>query len=152
MVKASVYYSSRDTEYLLDKSSKNAVSTKYSEVWTWKNRSAHFGCCSAQRVSGVQTKMDFGTPSDKWFRRFCLSVSQRRSIAISDAKATMEIGMKGGYKEEQTQVDFPYCFLRRWTSLNSEVHVHHGECWKEESQVRKICAWWICTSSENFSL
>ena len=29
--------------------------TRYSQVWTWEERSTNFGCCSAQRVSGVYT-------------------------------------------------------------------------------------------------
>ena len=66
--------SSRGTAYLWDKilqvTLKSPGSAKYSQVWTWEERSMNSECCSVQRTSGIESYV--------WFRRLWRSVSQRR--------------------------------------------------------------------------
>ena len=82
-------------------------STRYSQVWTWEERSTSFGCCllSESRVYTQIKCANWRTESHEWFRRFWRSVSQRRlpretesmckrsftpsNVAFPDAKAAV---------------------------------------------------------------
>ena len=48
----------------------NLVSTRYSQVWTWEERSMNSECGSDQRTSGIETYV--------WFRRLSRQISWRR--------------------------------------------------------------------------
>ena len=48
---------------------KSLGSTRYSQVWTWEERSMNSECGSDQRTSGIESYV--------WFRRLWRSVSQR---------------------------------------------------------------------------
>ena len=66
--------SSRGTAYLWDEilqvTPKNPGSTRYSQVWTWEERSMNSECGSGQRTLGIENYV--------WFRKLWRPVSQRR--------------------------------------------------------------------------
>ena len=64
------------TAYLWDKipssNPKSPGTARYSQVWTWEERSTNSECCSDQRTSGIESYV--------WFRRHWRSVSGSREV------------------------------------------------------------------------
>ena len=126
----------------------NLGSTRYSQVWTVEERSINFGYCSAQRILCVHTNepsvtngsdnsgdlslrdVCFGKP------RVCAKDLSPQAMLIPDAEAAVDKEWKDVIKRHTKQQQGKSTLLHWWTSANSKVHVHPGECSKEQSQVR----------------
>ena len=152
----------RDTACLWD-NPENLGSSRYSQVWTVEERSINFGYCSAQRISGVHTNEPSVTngsdnSGDLSLRDVCLGKPRvcakdlsPQAMLIPDDEAAVDKEWKDVIKRHTKQQQGKSTLLHWWTSANSKVHVHPGECSKEQSQVRKqFCARWICTWAKIF--
>ena len=102
--------SSRDMAYLWDKILRVTVKpwrTRYSQVWTWEERSTNSGCCSAQKISGVHTNAGGVHTNKVWIlgnrelrmvqtileiclSRVCAKDLPFQAVLIPDAKAAVE--------------------------------------------------------------